>query len=398
MERGLKDLQDRNLLVISHSYNSFQKNSINSLSPYFKSIYTTVRTNPIAELSNFIPLSSLNNSKLSNKIDLSNKPNNVQVKKTPISYMPLDISYKLLGEKHLKVVKKVLEKDNPAFDSIHAHFAWSSGFVGVSLKDERGVPLVVTAHGYDVYSLPFKDLDWNRRVSSVLNNADHIITVSESNKRCIDKLKIDTPVSVLPNGYDDNLFRPIDKVFARQQLGLHGNKIILVSIGNLVPVKGHEYLIRSFSKIAETNDSIVLHIIGDGKLFNSLLRLINSLDLKSKIFLHGNKPHSEIPLWINASDLIVLPSLNEGNPTVMFESLGCGVPFIGSKVGGIPEIINSEDYGLTVEPGNSDLLSDKILLALDKDWNSEQIINYAKKFSIKTIAKNVNEIHQRLIE
>ena len=57
----------------------------------------------------------------------------------------------------------------------------------------------------------------------------------------------------------------------------------------------------------------------------------------------GGKPHAEIPIWMNACDVFVLSSLSEGNPTVMFECVGCGKPFIGTKVGGIPEIIISDD-------------------------------------------------------
>ena len=83
---------------------------------------------------------------------------------------------------------------------------------------------------------------------------------------------------------------------------------------------------------------------------------------------------------MNASDLFVLPSLNEGNPTVMFEALGCGKPFVGSKVGGVPEVITSEEYGLLVEPGNSTDLAEKILQAFEEEWNRESILGIAAIF------------------
>lgn len=76
---------------------------------------------------------------------------------------------------------------------------------------------------------------------------------------------------------------------------------------------------------------------------------------------------------MNACDVFILPSLSEGNPTVMFECLGCGKPFVGTKVGGIPEIINSEDYSLLCEPANPKELAEKILIALDKGWDNEKI-------------------------
>lgn len=85
--------------------------------------------------------------------------------------------------------------------------------------------------------------------------------------------------------------------------------------------------------------------------------------------LLGLKPYNELPLWMNAADIIFLPSINEGNPSVMFEAFGVGLPFIGTKVGGIPEVIISEDYGLLVESSNPTDLTEKIITALNKKWD-----------------------------
>jgi glycosyltransferase involved in cell wall biosynthesis len=97
---------------------------------------------------------------------------------------------------------------------------------------------------------------------------------------------------------------------------------------------------------------------------------------------------------MNACDIFVLSSLNEANPTVMFEALGCGKPFIGTKVGGIPEIINSEVYGLLVTPANPDDLKEKILLALDRKWDHEAILKYAEQFTWKEIADEILKIYR----
>jgi glycosyltransferase involved in cell wall biosynthesis len=101
--------------------------------------------------------------------------------------------------------------------------------------------------------------------------------------------------------------------------------------------------------------------------------------------------HDEIPVWMDACDVFVLPSLNEGSPIVMFESLGFGKPFVGTKVGGIPEIITSEDYGLLCEPANQKELAEKILAALDKEWDDEKIRKYAEQF--RTLTSNYFREH-----
>jgi len=100
---------------------------------------------------------------------------------------------------------------------------------------------------------------------------------------------------------------------------------------------------------------------------------------------------------MNSCDLFVLPSLNEGNPTVMFECLGCGKPFIGTKVGGIPEIIVSDDYGLLAEPTNSERLAETILLALDKNWDTTKIKAYSAQFTWAEIGKNIVDIYKTLL-
>ena len=116
--------------------------------------------------------------------------------------------------------------------------------------------------------------------------------------------------------------------------------------------------------------------------------------MQDYVKLIGFVPHDELPTFVNACDLFVLPSLNEGNPTVMFECLGCGKPFIGTKVGGEPEIITSEDYGFLVEPANSKELAEKVLVALDKNWNRECILDYAKQFTWNKISEQIVKVYK----
>lgn len=134
-------------------------------------------------------------------------------------------------------------------------------------------------------------------------------------------------------------------------------------------------------RITEKREDVLCFIGSSGPLKDELQSKIEELNLQNYIKLIGFIPDNLLPIWMNACDLFVLPSLSEGNPTVMFECLGCGKPFIGTKVGGIPEIIVSDDYGLLCEPANSEDLAEKILIALDKEWDEEKIRNYAKQFT-----------------
>jgi glycosyltransferase involved in cell wall biosynthesis len=169
-------------------------------------------------------------------------------------------------------------------------------------------------------------------------------------------------------------------------------------VGNLYStVKGHSFFIEAISRVLRSRNDVLGIIVGSGKLEKELQNLIKELHLENHVRLVGSKPHNQIPLWINACDVFVLPSLNEGNPTVMFEVLGCGKPFVGSKVGGVPGVIISEDYGLLVEPGDPDALADRILLALNKEWDREAILQFAAQYSWETIGKEVADVYSKLL-
>ncbi|AKB34393.1 glycosyl transferase, group 1 [Methanosarcina siciliae HI350] len=388
----------KNLLVVSHRYRSFQKDPIDLVSPYFDNVYVLVRFNKFANISDYIHIPALQPFVSSFKIDCTNKPSNLEVYKTSFFNMPFDSQYKALGEKHLKVAEKLIIKKNIKFDLIHAHFTWSSGYVGAKLKEKYGVPLIVTAHGYDIYRLPFKDDDWKSKIEYVLNSADAIATVSRSNLECIKKLNVKTPVIVLPNGYREDIFYPIDLYESRKSLNLPADKKVILSVGNLEEVKGHKYLIEAMSHIVKERKDVICFIIGVGELEHKLNKQIISTGLQDYVKLLGGKPHSDIPLWMNACDIFVLPSLNEGNPTVMFECLGCGKPFVGTKVGGVPEIITSEDHGLLVEPGNTRDLSDKIEIALNKNWDEGKIVIYAEKYRWKNISSQIVNLYSEICQ
>jgi glycosyltransferase involved in cell wall biosynthesis len=316
---------------------------------------------------------------------------------TPVWYYPTNHGYKNLGKKHLSSVETEIRKHGITFDLIHTHFAWSSGYVGAKLKERYNVPLVVTGHGYDIYTLPFKDEIWKKNIEYVLNMADAIITVSRSNLEYIRRLDVHSPVHVIPNGFRDDLFYPRDSLSCRQQLKLPQNKKILLTVGYLdFTVKGQNFLVEAIGKIIHIRKDILCVIIGMGKDKYILENQIRSLGLGSYILLPGGKPHDEIPLWMNACDLFVLPSLNEGNPTVMFEALGCGKPFVGTRIGGIPEIIISDTYGLIAEPADSEDLARKIQVALDREWDREAILKYAERFTWENITKEIIAIYLKV--
>ena len=229
---------------------------------------------------------------------------------------------------------------------IHAHHTWTAGYAGARLKEKCDIPLVITGHGYDVYSLPFKDDEWQEKIKYVLNTADHIITVSQSNLTCIKKLDVSTPVTVIPNGFRSDLFYPRNSSECRRALNLPQDRRIILTVGNLEAIKGQKYLVEAIQRIVQERKDILCVIVGAGKLRPILKRQIRELGLENYIILTGGKPHDEIPLWMNACDLFVLPSLRESFGVVQIEALACGKPVVATRNGGSEEIIISDEHGL----------------------------------------------------
>ncbi|WP_214041352.1 glycosyltransferase family 4 protein [Methanoculleus sp.] len=393
----IREFDSLNLLGICHSYREFQKDQIELLAPYFSSINVLVRTNPLFEVNKYLHLPQLDRFISTYKIDREKVPVNVKVHTTPICYLTTDRAYKNLGERHYTWAKSLLQRSSIKFDLIHSHFTWSAGYAGARLKGKHDVPFVITAHGYDIYSLPFKDDEWRERIEYVLNTADHVITVSQSNLACIKRLDVATPVTVIPNGFRSDLFYPRGSLECRKALSLPHEKKIILTVGNLEPVKGQTYLVEAVQEIVRERKDILCVIVGAGKLSTALKRQIRSLGLEDYILLAGGKPHGEIPLWVNACDLFVLPSLSESFGVVQIEAMACGKPVVATRNGGSEEIVTSSEYGMLVEPANPEDLAEKILMALDREWDREAILTYAERFTWENIAKEITGVYGRIL-
>lgn len=199
---------------------------------------------------------------------------------------------------------------------------------------------------------------------------------------------------VIPNGYNERLFKPIPSDLIRKKLALPFNKRIILSVGNLVDIKGHTYLIDAMSIVLKKEADVILVILGSGPLMERLRKKVDKLGLNGRILLLGRRPHDEYPMWMNASDIFVLPSLGEGFPTVIPEALACGKPVIGTRVGGVPEALADPNVGILVDSRDSLALANAILTALKKKWQTEIIVNYAKRYSWGKIVEKILEIYQ----
>ena len=307
---------------------------------------------------------------------------------------PLECFRRKLGDYLAWIVNRTIIKRKIHFDLIHAHFTWKNGYIGVKLGNLYKRPTILTVHENRDWLLEeYKSKDEN--IYWAWKNASAIIRVNRADIPML--RKFNSNVFYIPNGYSPKRLPLIEKDKARSHLGLHLDAKILFSLGALIERKGFQYLIEALYLIAKERDDIICYIGGRGPFKDKLQEQIDNFSLQKNVKLLGFVPEEKLKYWMNAADMFVLPSLSEGNPTVMFEALGVGLPFIGTTVGGIPEIIHSGDYGLLCPPADPECLAEKILIALEKEWDRRKIRKYAEQFTWENIVKKIVWIYSRLL-
>ena len=169
------------------------------------------------------------------------------------------------------------------------------------------------------------------------------------------------------------------------------NRNYVLFIGRLVSQKG----VWTFIKAAEKLPDIAFRIIGFGPLEDSIKNYIAKKSI-SNIELVGFVPNNKISEHIHSSRFVVIPSEWYDNlPTVLFEALLCGTPLIGSKIGGIPEIINDE-IGLLTTPGDVNELHSSIRLLNDNELLRKKLSRNAREYVEKNFS--VDEHYRKLFE
>lgn len=321
----------------------------------------------------------------------------------PIKYfMPLRSFFMYLSIKPL--IKTLLKTDREKC-ILHTNFISPEGFVGTLIKRKFGIPHICTIHGSDINIAPFQNKLDLILTKYTLRRCDRIIVVSNKLKEKV--LSIENKlrnIITIYNGADPEKFRHIPKDTARRMLGIKKQDKMILYIGNLIAIKGVDNLIKAFAKLLEKYDkkeSMTLFLIGDGDERGNLTNLAKTLLVENKVSFLGAKPHNEIPLWLNAADFFVLPSLSEGFPLVIPEAMMCGVPIVATNVGGISEAITNKNTGLLIEPDNVDAISEAISLYLKDEQFTQDIVRNAKssskEFTWETNAKNTFLAYKTLL-
>jgi len=306
--------------------------------------------------------------------------------------------YVLKKDYTLEYAKELANKKYKSFvqekyDLIHAHgmFNPPAGLVAKLLSQKLNIPYVVTCHGSDINLLMenAKEL-----YIDVLGNADKVIFVSNALLNKAKSLSYSgTNAVVIPNGIDPKIFKPLDKEKIKKELGL--SKKVVGFVGGLKPIKRADKFPEIFENIASTQEVEFL-VVGDGELRENVEKECKQKNLNVKFV--GRVPNDEVPYYMNAMDVMILPSRNEGFGAVIIEAQACGVPVVGSSNGGIPEAIG--DGGMAVEEGEDfeKRFADAVVELLKNPINSSYLRERALGFSWENIVKKEVKVYEEVVK
>lgn len=261
------------------------------------------------------------------------------------------------------LIAKLIREFRP--DILHAHTATPDGYAGLLLKRRFGVPLVVSLRGSDVNVYPYRDRWTYRLTREVISKADRITAVSKALKVSAERIaKPKNDITVIYTGCDlkQFSFNEEARISFRKRLNIPLEAPVLIFVGHVLRAKGVFELLDAFLLVHREQPNLHLLVVGEGEDLKTLMAKPNAARVSRWVHFLGARPHDEIPGWLSAADILVLPSWREGLPNVVIEAMACERPVVATRVGGIPEAVVDGESGILVQKGNVRALAEAIAL------------------------------------
>jgi len=299
-----------------------------------------------------------------------------------------------------KLIKIIRKKE---IDIVHT-WMFHSNFLGQLAAFFSRVPVRIISRQYKdfLYLYKGKKEQIIDLISSKLCN--HVIACSEGVKGQLINIEHIHPdkVSVIYNSVD------LKKMFIagdignklKEQYNLNSN-IVIGIVSRLVSRKGHIYLLEAIKTIKTKYSNIKLLFVGDGSFRDELVRLTHSYLLeKDVIFLRFRE---DIPQLLSIMDIVAQPSLEEGFGITIIEAMAMSKPVVGSKVGGIPEIIEDGITGILVPPADVEALASAIADLIEcpekrREFGIAGRVRVEKKFTVEKMIKNYEKVYEKMFE
>ena len=258
------------------------------------------------------------------------------------------------------------------FDLVHVHWVVPNGPIGARLSSRHRLPLVISLHGSDM-AVSERSRSIGRATRWSLRRCAAVTAPSGDLLDRARRLGASGLLERVPYGADAGAFEVATASVEalRRRLGLGSESIVVAGVGRLIPVKGFEYLVEAHAAAVASVPELRLVLVGDGDGRRALEERVRSLRVADTVIFNGAVAPSEIPAFMAAADIVSVPSVRHGGyvdglPNVALEAMAAGKPVVGSRVGGIPELVRDGENGLLVpEKDPAALAGALVLLAHD---------------------------------
>jgi glycosyltransferase involved in cell wall biosynthesis len=255
-------------------------------------------------------------------------------------------------------------KHNP-YHIVHTHNS-KAGFLGRLAAKLAGIPVIVhTVHGFAFHA---GEPSWRQWLFKTLERTasrwcDKMIFISQPliDWGLRERVASEKKTVKIYSGIELDRFNPVSKEVKesiREKWGIARDDAVIGIVSKLWDGKGHLTLIKAFKMIRSEIENARLVIVGEGYLYNHLVKFADSLGLKDAVLFIGFQ--SDVSESIASFDVAVLPSFFEGMGRVLLEAMAMEKPVVASRVGGIPDLVEHGVNGFLVTPGDVGGLADAI--------------------------------------
>lgn len=312
--------------------------------------------------------------------------------------------FKYTGKFYEIAVKRAFKKlgiSNPSnnFDLIHAHVALPDGDAARRLAKIWGIPYVVTIHGQDFYDTIKRSPGEKNVVAQVLKEASKVIMVSTKLREIAERETLPglEKTVIVPNGVSLNkIYRGISPLAKHYE-----GKTVLLSVGNLIPRKAHDYVLQALRKLVKKYPSLHYIIVGEGQEREYLKQQAINSGLENHVDFVGRVEHAKVFEYMSFCDIFALPSWAEAFGVVYIEAMAHGKPVIGCYGEGVEDIVEENITGKLVPQKNAEALIDRISELMDSVYR-QQIGEAGRKvvetkFTWDSNAQHMLDIYRQIV-
>ena len=250
------------------------------------------------------------------------------------------------------------KKESLHYDLVHSHY-WLSGQIGRWAQDSWNVPHILMFHtlGAVKNATGVGEKEPGIRITfekQLAKTTGRLIAATEQEKAELIRYYEALPerIGVVPCGVNLALFRPVDRVKARQKLGLGRDEKIMLYVGRFTPLKGIDRLLKTMTFLRNNGRPRLVIIGGDGHdtpEFKKLQKMTWDFGINDMIHFAGRVEQKDLPFYYSAADVLVVSSYHESFGLVALEALACGTPVVATDVGGMKRIIDEGKTGVVIK-------------------------------------------------